>query len=312
MLKSSSVMVVLVLCICFAFSESILGWSESLAYQEKIIISKSSKYQRIVVTRNNDDIRLYLNGNLQFSSRDEYRYHESLVYPAVLKHPEAKTVLILGGGDGLALREILKLKQIEKVVLVDLDDQMIDLFKKNALLTNLNKNSLNDPKLTIINKDAFIWLKQNTTLYDLAIIDFPDPSNYSVGKLYTTSFYKLLHQSLSPNGIAVVQSTSPYFASKSFWCINNTIKSVGFQTTPYHSYVPSFGEWGYTIATKNNDFKVPEKFVAGLKFLNKETMQQMLVFPADMTTSANLLVNKLNNQELVQYFEAEWNTYLQQ
>jgi spermidine synthase len=306
MLRSSSVIVVLILCICFAFSESILSWSESLAYQEKIIISKSSKYQRIIVTRNNDDIRLYLNGNLQFSSRDEYRYHESLVYPAALKNPGAKTVLVLGGGDGLAVRELLKLKHIQKIVLVDLDDQMIDLFKKNSLLTNLNKNSLNDPKLTVINKDAFIWLKQNNTVFDLAIVDFPDPSNYSVGKLYTTTFYKLLYQSLAQNGIAVVQSTSPYFASKSFWCINNTIKSVGFQTTPYHSYVPSFGEWGYVLCEKTpspmHDYKIETKF------FNQEAWIAMKDFPKDMT-SDNTDINKLNNQVLVNLFEHEWAKY---
>ncbi len=305
-LKSSAVMVVIVLCVCFAFSESILGWTESLAYQEKVIISKSSKYQRIVVTRNNDDIRLYLNGNLQFSSRDEYRYHESLVYPAILKNPAAKTVLILGGGDGLALRELLKLKQIEKVVLVDLDDQMISLFKENALLKDLNKNSLNDPKLTIVNKDAFIWLKQNTTAFDLAIVDFPDPSNYSVGKLYTTSFYKLLFQSLTYKGIAVVQSTSPYFASKSFWCINNTIKSVGFQTTPYHSYVPSFGEWGYVLCEKQ--ISPLQNYPINTRFFNTVTWLSMKDFPKDMT-SDNTDINKLNNQVLVNLFEHEWAKY---
>lgn len=305
-LKTSSVIVVIVLCICFAFSEAILGWSESLAYQEKIIISKSSKYQRIIVTRNNDDIRLYLNGNLQFSSRDEYRYHESLVYPAVLKNPEAKTVLILGGGDGLALRELLKLKQIEKVVLVDLDDQMINLFKENQLLKQLNQNSLSNPKLTIYNKDAFIWLKENTSQFDLAIVDFPDPSNYSVGKLYTNTFYRLLYNTLSQKGIAVVQSTSPYFASKSFWCINNTIKSVGFQTTPYHSYVPSFGEWGYVLCEKEKT--TLKNYRVDTKFFNTTTWLSMQDFPEDMRAS-NLDVNKLNNQVLVNLFEHEWAKY---
>lgn len=305
-LKTSAVFVVAVLCICFAFSESILSWSESLAYQEKIIISKSSKYQRIIVTRNNDDVRLYLNGNLQFSSRDEYRYHESLVYPAILKNPNIKTVLILGGGDGLALREIFKLKQVEKVVLVDLDEQMISLFKENALLKNLNKNSLNDPKLTIVNKDAFVWLKQNTSEFDLAIVDFPDPSNYSVGKLYTNTFYKLLYQSLSKTGIGVVQSTSPYFASNSFWCINNTIKSVGFVTTPYHSYVPSFGEWGYVLCEKT--IAPIQNYTIDTKFFNTASWVSMKDFPKDMMSN-NTDINKLNNQVLVHLFEHEWAKY---
>jgi len=306
MLKSSSVAVVLLLCGCFAASESILSWSESLAYQEKIIISKSSKYQRIIVTRNSDDIRLYLNGNLQFSSRDEYRYHESLVYPALFKNPEARNILVLGGGDGLAVRELLKWKSVEHITLVDLDHDMIELFKQNPLLTDLNKNSLNNPKLTIINQDAFIWLKQNTATFDLAIVDFPDPSNYSVGKLYTTAFYKLLYDALGEEGSAVVQSTSPYFASKSFWCINTTIQSTGFQTTPYHSYVPSFGEWGYVLCEKH-PAPMAEHSIS-TRFFNRTTWNSMTDFPEDMrayTTEKN----KLNNQVLVNLFEHEWSRY---
>lgn len=306
LLKSGSAGIAIALCLCFAFSDSILNWSESLAYHEKIIISKSSKYQRIIVTRSDDDIRLYLNGNLQFSSRDEYRYHEALVYPAIYKHPEAKSILILGGGDGLALRELLKLKQIEKVTLVDLDGEMINLFRNNELLKNLNHNSLNDKKLSIVNKDAFIWLKQNTEKFDLAIVDFPDPSNYSVGKLYTNTFYKLLHKSISESGAAVVQSTSPYFASKSFWCINNTIKSTGFVTTPYHCYVPSFGEWGYVLCEKKPRAISDQSYET--KFFTKAGWADMTYFPKDMLSQTND-INKLNNQVLVNLFEHEWAKY---
>ncbi len=305
-LRSLSVAIALLLCCCFAFSEKILNWSESLTYQEKIIISKSSKYQRIVVTRNSDDIRLYLNGNLQFSSRDEYRYHESLVYPLLGKYPEAKSVLILGGGDGLALRNVLKSKQIEKVTLVDLDEEILKLFKTNPLLKNLNENSLDDTRLTVKNKDAFIWLKENKQLFDLAIVDFPDPSNYSVGKLYTTAFYKLLYTALTDNGAAVIQSTSPYFAPNSFWCINNTLKSCHFTTTPYHNYVPSFGEWGYILSEKKPAelLSVPIE----TKYYTLNTWKDMTFFPKDMT-SGNLDVNKLNNQVLVHLFEKEWSRY---
>jgi spermidine synthase len=305
-LRTSASGVILVLCLGFAFSESILNWTESLAYQEKIIISKSSKYQRIVVTRNNDDIRLYLNGNLQFSSRDEYRYHESLVYPALMKHPEAKNILVLGGGDGLAVRELLKTAKPQKITLVDLDADMIELFKKNPVLKQLNKESLNDPKVTVINNDAFTWLKQNKEEFDLAIIDFPDPSNYSVGKLYTNTFYKLLYKTLKNDGIAVVQSTSPYFAAGSFQCINNTIQSAGFNTTPYHSYVPSFGEWGYVLCEKQLTQMKDQKF--DTKFFTMATWPSMTTFPSDMKSEIKD-INKLNNQVLVTLFEHEWARY---
>jgi len=169
-----------------------------------------------------------------------------------------------------------------------------------------------DKKVTVTNADAFQWMKDNKQQFDVIVVDFPDPSNYAVGKLYSNTFYKLLYAALKDDGKAVVQSTSPFVAPKSYWCINKTLQSVGFYTVPYHNYVPSFGEWGYTLITKDSNFTAPSQYIAGMKFLNKETMQQMLSFPSDMTTTANLVVNKLNNQELVQYFEAEWNAYLQQ
>lgn len=305
-LKSSAVLVSLLLCTCFAFSDSILSWSESLAYQEKIIIAKNSKYQRIVVTRHDDDIRLYLNGNLQFSSRDEYRYHESLVYPALCKRPDAARVLILGGGDGLALKEILKQVSVKQVTLVDLDADMIGLFSNNPLLTNLNSKSLTNAKVNIVNEDAFVWLKNNRQTFDVVIVDFPDPSNYSVGKLYTNTFYKLLNTCTESNGVAVVQSTSPYYACKSFWCINNTIQSAGFKTTPYHSYVPSFGEWGYILCEKN---PLPiHSPGTQTRFFNLTAWQDMMFFPKDMMAFNND-INKLNNQVLVTLFEHEWSRY---
>lgn len=306
LMRGSSIFVGIILVVCFAFSESILNWSESLAYQEKIIIARSSKYQRIVVTRNSDDIRLYLNNNLQFSSRDEYRYHESLVYPALLKYPNPASVLVLGGGDGLALRELLKNESVKRITLVDLDEEMIKLFKTNPLLNSLNKNALSNPRVKVVNADAFTWLRTNTETFDLAIVDFPDPSNYSVGKLYTTAFYKELYEALAENGCAVVQSTSPFFACKSFWCINNTLQHSGFYTTPYHSYVPSFGEWGYILCEKHIGKERAPQF--STRFFSQNTWQSMQHFPGDMLANVTE-VNKLNNQSLVHLFENEWAKY---
>ena len=150
----------------------------------------------------------------------------------------------------------------------------------------------------------------NSKKFDAIIIDFPDPSNYSIGKLYTNSFYKLVKRSLAPAGIAVIQSTSPLVAPKSFWCIDHTLQSVGFQTKPYHNLVPSFGEWGYIIVTQDSTQNWFGNIPAGLKFVNKTGIDYMLFFPPDMKTTDSLEINKLNNQALVNYFETEWAKYL--
>ncbi|GAB3499461.1 polyamine aminopropyltransferase [Spirosoma knui] len=292
----------------FVYAERIMTYAEGVAFQDTVIYSKSTPYQRIVLTRNKRELRLYLNGNLQFSSADEYRYHEALVHPAMQARPSAKHILVLGGGDGLAVRELLKYPQVERIRLVDLDPGMTKLFQQNSTLVKLNNRSLLSPKVQIINNDAFTWIRQDTSRYDVIIVDFPDPSNYSIGKLYSTTFYAELQKRLAPDGLTVVQSTSPYVARKSFWCIRNTLAAVGFQTIPYHTYVPSFGEWGYVLALRNQHWRVGGSLPKGLRYVSPSTIRDMLYFPPDMA-EVPTEVNKLNNQVLVQSFEEEWAPY---
>lgn len=310
--KMSAMVVIVGLTMGFVYADSVMGYAEQNAYQGKVIYAESTPYQRIVLTKASRDLRLFLNGNLQFSSVDEYRYHEALVHPALSAIRDPQNVLIIGGGDGLALREALKYPGVRSVTLVDLDPAMTRLFASNEMLTELNQNSLLSPKLNIINRDAFIWLKQaaaeKNQRYDAIIIDLPDPSNYSVGKLYSLPFYKLLHQVMHDHSIAVVQSTSPMVARKSFWCVNNTLEASGFKTSPYHAYVPSFGEWGYVIASRK-PYTPPAEYPAGLKYVSRDTAREMFHFPADMSRVATK-IQRLDDQALVRYFDKEWSEYL--
>lgn len=308
-LQTSAVISILALLVGFVYAGVITNFSESLTYADTIIYSKSTPYQRIILTKKGKVLRLFLNGNLQFSSDDEYRYHEALVHPGLQALPNARNVLVMGGGDGLAVREILKYPNIQSVTLVDLDKGMTGLFKSNRMLLNLNKSSLLSPKVKVINADAFTWLRQNKKKFDFMVIDFPDPSNYSVGKLYTNSFYTLAKGVLAPGGIMVIQATSPYVAPKSFWTVDTTLRSVGLHTIPYHNYVPSFGEWGYIMATENPVYKKPSMFLPGMRFVTKESLDLMFYFPKDMA-KVKTEVNKLNNQVLVKYFEDEWSSVL--
>lgn len=309
-LRAEGIIVMFALVAGFIFSEKIQAFSEGLLFKEPIVFSKSSSYQRIVLTKTSKDLRLYLNGNLQFSSLDEYRYHEALVHPGLHKTEEPKEVLVLGGGDGLAVREILKHGNINKITLVDLDEEMTKLFATHPSLTSLNKGALKDKKVRIIHDDAFQWLKQAKEKFDFIVVDFPDPSNYSIGKLYSLSFYEVLKNHLTSSGTAVIQSTSPFAAPESFWCINNTIRKSGLETLPYHVYVPSFGEWGFILAGHDQVKINTASFPQEVRFINKETVVQSTVFPKDMIRHT-AEVNRLNNQSLVKLFEEEWSNYLQ-
>jgi len=310
--RATAIIALLALAIGFIYSDRIMSLSESQIYPDKIIYSESTHYQRIIITKSPVELRLFLNGNLQFSTRDEYRYHEALVHPGMAMLNQPKKALILGGGDGLAAREVLKYPSIESVTQIELDPEMIKLFSSNDILTSLNKKAFFSPKVHVINADAFVWLKKNADQntnekYDFISADFPDPSNYSIGKLYTQSFYRLLYNKVSDDGIIVIQSTSPFVARKAFWCVNNTLQSVGFYTKSYHAYVPSFGEWGFTLASKK-PIILADKYIEGLKFVSPATVATMFSFPDDMSY-VKTDVNRLDNQALVRYFEKEWAEY---
>ncbi|HYM09968.1 MAG TPA: polyamine aminopropyltransferase, partial [Bryobacterales bacterium] len=266
-LRAACILVLVTLGAGMIGANRITAAADNNLYADEVIFARDTRYQRIVLTKWKDDIRLFLNSHLQFSSRDEYRYHEALVHPGLAAIPGARQVLVLGGGDGLAVREILKYPGVEKITLVDLDPEMTKLFSEHPFLTKLNGGSLRSPRLHVINEDAFPWLDESNAVFDFAVVDFPDPNNYSLGKLYTTAFYRLLAKHLSRRGFAVVQSTSPLFARQSYWCIVDTLKEAGLRTYPYHVYVPSFGEWGFVLAG-TTPYEPPARLPDGLRFLS--------------------------------------------
>jgi len=279
---------------------------EEEIFSDEIVYAKDSDYQRIVMTRGRGSFQLFLNGNLQFSSADEYRYHEALVHPAFALKPNAKRILVCGGGDGLAVREILKHPSVECVVLVDLDPAMTTMATQMPMMRDLNGRALLDPRVKVVNADAMVWIAEDRTErpFDIALVDFPDPNAYALGKLYTTRFYKLLKRRLTPDAAVSIQSTSPLMARHSFWCINNTVESAGFQTRPYHLAVPSFAVWGFVLASPQA-FDIPQKTLPDLRHLSDASMVAMFAFPRDMDRVPTE-VNRLDNQVLVHLYTREW------
>lgn len=290
-----------------ASAEHLQRWSEVAFYDEPVIYARSTRFQRIVLTRRNDDLRLYLNGNLQFSSRDEYRYHEALVWPAMGRVANPANVLILGGGDGLAAREVLRDPKVRAVTLVDLDPEMTRLFRDSKTLAALNRGSLASPRIRVENADAFSWIRRAHGPYDVIIVDFPDPTEFALGKLYTESFYREVARILGPDGVMTVQSTSPLIAPRSYWTVASTLEAAGLSVRGYHAYVPSFGEWGFTLAGHGSLPKTAE-LPPGLRFLTAESEPLMFQFPPDMARRPTP-VNRLDNQALVRSFAEEWGHY---
>ncbi|MBQ4646637.1 MAG: polyamine aminopropyltransferase [Candidatus Gastranaerophilales bacterium] len=306
MLKIQSIFIFALLIVFSIFSKEISFYLENSMYQDKVIFSKQTKYQKLVLTKNKEDVRLFIDGNVQFSTIDEYRYHEPLIHIPMnlVKHKE--NVLVLGGGDGLPIRELLKYKEVKKITVVDLDKEMTDLATKNTIMSKLNNKSFSNEKVKILNEDAFKFLENTNEFFDVIIVDLPDPNNSSLARLYSKEFYKIAGKKLAKEGIMVTQATSPYFSPEAYWCINNSLKAAGFNhTKPYHAYVPSFGDWGFILAS---DKKIDEKNIKlsiETKFLDEKTIQNLFVIPKDIQKE-NIKISTLNNPEILNYYLRGW------
>lgn len=303
-IKNVCIILLLVISTFVLTSNILTKKIEQGLYRDDIIYSEQTAYQKIVITKHKDDLRLFLDGNIQFSTVDEYRYHESLVHIPFLYAKEHKRVLILGGGDGLAAREILKYNDVEEIVLVDIDKEMTDLCKENKQIVQTNENSLSNSKLQIINEDAYLYVSENKEKFDVIIVDLPDPNNESLNKLYTNVFYNYLKANLNDGGAVVVQSTSPYYAKKSFWCINKTMKTQFENVVPYHVQVPSFGEWGFNMAINKNAER--KSLEVKTKFLNEENIDSLFVFGEDEKIDINNVeINDMFKPSLIQYYNTD-------
>lgn len=289
------------------FSTDITRVLEQQLYSANVIYTEQTPYQRIVITARGEDYRLFINGNIQFSTLDEYRYHEMLVHPVMNASRSRERVLILGGGDGFAVREILRYDDVQEIAVVDLDPAITELARNFPVLTRYNNDALDDERVTIYNEDAFSFVQDGTDIFNVIILDLPDPNNESLSKLYSDTFYRMLNNRLSPDGAFVTQSTSPYFARRSFWTIENTIQAADFHTLPLHVNVPTFGEWGFIIGTPftTGDITIPDNF--DLRYLTQDSFVNAQYFDPDIADSEDYNgVNTLDNPILPRFYEEDW------
>ncbi|MBD0861599.1 polyamine aminopropyltransferase [Gordonia sp. zg691] len=310
LLSAAAIGVVAALIAGLALSSRFEVTARQALYRDPIVAAQRSAYQDIVITESRNgagaDTRLYLNGDLQFSSVDEHRYHEALVHPAMAgRH---SSVLVLGGGDGLALREVLTYPGATDVTLVELDAEMIRLARTDSRLTALNRGSMTSPRADVVTADAFNWLRGSDERFDVIVVDMPDPDDSATAKLYSTEFYAMVRAHLAPGGRVVVQAGSPYFAPKSFWCIASTMRAAGLPATPYHVDVPAFGDWGFHLAGTDGPVTPMVDAPTPLRFLSPEQLGAATVFPIDRQP-LDLPPSTLMDPRILRYAQGEWATY---
>lgn len=293
-----------IIIFAIATSSSFMNrWNRGI-FKHPVIYSQQSSYQDITLTKTDSELRLYLNGAIQFSSKDEYRYHEALVHVPMMQHSDPQDILLLGGGEGLAAREVLKY-DVSRLDLVDIDPAITELSAEMDLIKRLNKDALSSDKVHIHNEDAFRFLLENDRTYDIIICDLPDPTSETLARLYSNAFYNLVISRLSPNGILITQATSPTLTPTAFWCIEKTLAEVGFQYRyPFSINVPSFGNWGFIIATMNSiDFEFNDHI--NTKFLERKMLDHIFYFPKDNRIKG-VLPNNLDQPILMEYYLDHW------
>ena len=287
--------VIAVLLAGIIFGSQLTKFAEKHLYLDQILFTQQSEYQNVVVTKNvtQGDIRLYLDGHIQFSTKDEHRYHEYLVHPAFLMGSSVKSVLILGGGEGLALREVFKHPDIEHVDVVDLDPSITELGRTNAIFRRINEDSMLDSRVTVINDDAFNFVRNPPRKYDRVIIDLPDPHNEALNKLYSREFYRFVSSLLNPGGIVTTQSTSPFFATRTYWAIETTLKSIFDETLSYNVNLPSFGIWGFHMASNDSSIKSQINVNVPTRSFTSDGFIKSQIFEKDIQKIVGLPVNTI-------------------
>jgi spermidine synthase len=341
-------LVLVILAIGLYNGESITTHAEQKLYRDRIVFTRTTTYQRIVITRNDArDFYFYINGHLQFSSLDEYIYHEFLVHPVMSSLKQRKNILVLGGGDGLAVREILKYDDVESITLVDIDPEMTTLAVTNPELVALNQGSLKNAKvhniqaagikqgekvkltqygsghfrrhkrhdevdIHLYNIDAYNFVQSISGMFDAIIIDFPDPNNEDLAKLYSLEFYAMLKDKLAFDGLIIQQSSTPSLAKEVFLIVGRTMKAAGLERLPLHQYVPSFGDWGWWVAGHQERYgkgrlkaslSQADPIPVDVRYITNDLISAGMQFGKNALKSSLQDVNKLMDKRIYYHYE---------
>lgn len=287
-------------------------WLEDRLYEDRVVLAQDTSYQRMVVTRWRDDVRLFLDGHLQFSTRDEYRYHEALIHPALLAAGRPVRVLVLGGGDGLGIQRVLQHPSVRSIDLVDLDPAVTGWFSRHDTLAALSGHALQDPKVTVHHEDAVRFLEDHDARWDVIVMDLPDPHDAGLARLYSQATFRLALRRLTDRGTLATQATSPFHAPEAYWCIVETLRAAAADTPvprtvhAGHVDVPSFGTWGIALLTPEGvDPGATDPAGLPTRWLNADALATMWRLPVDLERRP-VEINQLGTAILARYYQQGW------
>ncbi|MFT5601608.1 MAG: spermidine synthase [Flavobacteriales bacterium] len=316
-IRIASIAVVVIYSSGIFLSSPIVQYGNQSRFNEKVVYSEQTPYQQITITKWQDNHQLYLNQGKQLSTFDEWMYHEPLVHPVMSLTKGPVDVLVMGAGDGCAIRELLKYSRVNSITLIDIDAQMTKIAKEHPIFRALNEDAFLSKKVTVINEDAFAHLENSAAMYDVIIADFPDPRTIELNKLYSYEFYTLCNHRLRPHGAIITQSTSPYYTTETFRSIEKTLQKAKFNTLPIHNHVYTFGEWSWIIGSKklssdkikSRIHKIDVTDIEDLKWLNQDALLLITSFGKDLIPidTSKIMVNTIHNPVAYKYYEnGDW------
>ena len=298
---------ILILTIVFSGGYLMNIWEERI-YKAPIIVNEQSPYQKIVITKKGEQVKLFINRVIQFASSDEYRYHESLVHVPFSLTNKIEKVLVLGGGENLATREIVKYPDVKQIDIVDIDSTIFKIAMEHIDISAINELAPFDPRVNMITADAFSYMHSTADRYDIIIADLPDPNNQSLARLYSKQFFFYVKRCLSEDGVFITQSGDINTSNSVFSCIYNTMDDVfDSELLTYHVYIPSFGDWGFIVHSKD---KTPDanNLVKGLKYMDSTTLINNFSLPKDVQIE-NTKINTLDNPVILNYFLEDYERF---
>lgn len=272
-------------------------------YDNEVVYAAETDRREYVFTSGQRTFELFVDGRLDVTGIDEDRYHEALVHPALEVASSRANVLLLGGGDGMAEREILKHADVQRITVVTVDAELARLARTVPWLDSLSRGAMRSDRVEVIEREPIAWLSESVDLYDVAIVDLPDPDGFVQGKNYTRRFYELLTGRLAPAGVACVQAVSPFGTPRTFASIVATIRAAGLEALPYRAPIPTFGEWGFVLASRGG-ITAPTSARHG-SFLTPTTISDMFAMPSDTQAEVGATPSTLSDQRVVITFEEE-------
>ena len=273
-------------------------------YPSDIVYTRTTDRRHYVITSGQRAFALFVDDQLRFSTIDEQRYYEALVHPALAVAPKHASVLVLGGGEGLVQREVLRYPDVEQVTVVVVDGAVVDLPRDLVWLRKRCRDSMSSPRVRVIEQEPIVWLGETGAQYDVVIVNLPDPLGYVEAKNYTRYFYQRLRDRLRPSGVAAIQATSPFRSPQTFASVDRTLRAAGLSTLAYRAPIPMLGDWGFLLAART-PLQVPRRVPEGLTFLDTAGLARLFQLPTDVRSRDPGVVSTLYEQPLVDIFANE-------